>query len=85
VEAGLSVRATEDLVRDGMPAAQGRAPSRKPEKDADTRGLEKDLGDKLGLSVRINPRGAEGGEVRIAYRTLEQLEDICARLSRSAG
>jgi ParB family chromosome partitioning protein len=85
VEAGLSVRATEDLVREGMPAAQGRAPPRKPEKDADTRGLEKDLGDKLGLSVRINPRGAEGGEVRIAYRTLEQLEDICARLSRSAG
>jgi ParB family chromosome partitioning protein len=82
VSAGLSVRATEDLVREpAVPKADARPARPSPEKDADTLGLEKELSDKLGLKVTIHSRG-ESGELRIAYKTLEQLEDTCARLSR---
>ncbi|MGZ3313282.1 MAG: hypothetical protein ACXU8Q_03895 [Caulobacteraceae bacterium] len=50
-------------------------------KDADTLALENDLSDTLGLQVEILDK--EGvGEVRIQYATLEQLDEICRRLSR---
>jgi ParB family chromosome partitioning protein len=35
----------------------------------------------LGLKVDIRDRGGEG-EMRIAYKDLEQLDDLCARLMR---
>jgi len=87
VDGGLSVRATEALVRK---AAAG-SPSRPPQsgragtfKDADTRALESDLSDILGLDVEILDR--EGaGEIRISYATLEQLDDLCRRLTRTAA
>jgi ParB family chromosome partitioning protein len=57
------------------PAGAGAA-----EKDSDTRALEESLSAALGLSVTIENKG-EGGAVRIAYRTLEQLDEIAKRLS----
>jgi ParB family chromosome partitioning protein len=37
--------------------------------------------DHLGLAVTINHKaGGESGEVRIAYKTLEQLDDVARRL-----
>ena len=57
-------------------AKPGRAPETK---SADTRMVEKQLGDILGLNVAIN-HGPSGGDLRISYRTLEQLDDICRRL-----
>jgi len=48
-------------------------------KDADTRALEKALSDVLGLSVDISHNGGKG-EVRIRFRTLDQLEDVARRL-----
>jgi ParB family transcriptional regulator, chromosome partitioning protein len=83
VKGALSVRAAEDLVK--KPAAAKSAPHRaaKPDKDPDTIGLEKRTSDVLGLKVEINDKGAKGGDVRITYKTLEQLDDICARLSRA--
>jgi ParB family chromosome partitioning protein len=48
-------------------------------KDADTRALEKALSDTLGLAVAIN-HAAGGGDLRIRYKTLEQLDDLCRRL-----
>ena len=52
-----------------------------PEKDADTRALEKTITDSLGLNVSIDDRGVDkGGAVRIDYKSLEQLDDIVARL-----
>ena len=78
VEAGLSVREVEAIAGDG---AARRPSSRKPPeaKDADTRALEKSLSDGLGLAVTID-HGAGGGEVRIRYRSLEQLDEVCRRL-----
>lgn len=78
VEEGLSVRQAEALAQ--MPADQAAKPKAVPaEKDADTIALEKTLSDIIGLKVAIN-HGKRGGELRIAYKTLEQLDEICHRL-----
>lgn len=83
----LSVRETEKLVqkeknrfnRGGEKAVSGLS----DEKDVDTEALEADLSRALGLEVDIRSN-AKGGELRIKYRHLEQLDEICRRLSRSA-
>ena len=85
VKNGMSVRAVEKLV-----AAQGGAPAQKPssaqhgrtEKSADTRQLEKQLADALGLVVSLDDRGKRGGALNISYKTLEQLDGLIARLLR---
>ena len=85
VKQGLSVRQTEALARAAKRAGgASRAAKSAPAKDADTRALEADLGEVLGLTVEIRHRGGSG-EVRIAYGTLEQLDDLCRRLSRRAA
>lgn len=84
LDAGLSVRQTEALVAKGRGAGAGaeteKAEAKKRRKDPDTRALEADLGQALGLAVDINDRGAEGGVVSIRYLTLEQLDDLCQKL-----
>jgi ParB family chromosome partitioning protein len=77
VEEGLSVREAESLRQ--ARTANRRRP--RPEKDADTRALEQAMSDHLGLKVTVNHKpGGESGELRIAYTTLEQLDDIARRL-----
>lgn len=80
VKEGLSVRQVEALSQaesKGLPAPKTeRVPL---EKDADTRALEKLLSDVTGMKVEINHRD-RGGEVRIRYSSLEQLDEICRRL-----
>lgn len=49
---------------------------------ADTQALERDLIAALGLKVEIREK-AGGGELRIQYQSLEQLDDVCRRLSGS--
>ena len=78
---GMSVREAEGLAR----AKMGRAAKARPTKDADTRALEASLSIILGLAVEIDDRGPKGGEVRITYRSLEQLEDVCRRLRGSTS
>lgn len=84
VAKGLSAREAEALTR--KPEA-GASSSTKPkalpkaEKDADTLALEKNISDQLGLNVEISFSGDKGGEVKIAYKTLEQLDEICRRLA----
>ena len=86
VDKGLNVRQTEALARKASDAATpGKAPSprKKRGKDADTRALEADLAEVLGLDVEIRDAGG-AGELRIQYATLEQLDDLCRRLTRAA-
>lgn len=81
VERDLSVRQTEALARD---AARPPAPPRAapPAKDADTRALEADLTAHLRLKVTIDHRpGAPGGEIRIRYANLDELEGLCRLLN----
>jgi ParB family chromosome partitioning protein len=81
VEGGLSVRQAEALAQTPAGATETRQPARPAEKDADTLALEKLLSDAVGMSVSIAHKGG-GGEVRVVYRTLEQLDDLCRRLKQ---
>lgn len=73
---GLSVREAEALSHNA-----GTAPRKKSlEKDADTAALEKRLSDALGLHVAIDHK-EQGGRLEIRYRTLEQLDGICTKLT----
>jgi ParB family transcriptional regulator, chromosome partitioning protein len=82
VEEGLSVRQAEALAQQPIAPSGSTQAGRKPaEKDADTAALEKALSDVTGLKVSIN-HGARGGELRIAYKTLDQLDGLCQRLRR---
>jgi ParB family chromosome partitioning protein len=83
ISKGLSVRDAERLARGGAPA-KVKAPSVRPAKDTDTQALESDLSDVLGLDVEVIDRGG-AGELRIRYATLEQLDDLCRRLTSRAG
>ena len=79
IKLGLSVREAENLARG---ASSPKKPKAKPEKDADTKALEKLVSDAIGLKVEITHKGDGSGEMLITYRTLDQLEDICRRLQR---
>ncbi len=80
VDKGLSVREAEAL------SQQRDLPRRKPvadtgeQRDADTLALERRLSDALGLSVSLS-HSERGGKLEIRYKTLEQLDNICVRLT----
>ena len=83
IRAGLNVRQTEALAKrarsDGSAGPKGKSKA-----SGDASSLAKDLTDVLGLKVEVRAKG-EAGEVRIAYQTLEQLDELCARLMRPPG
>ncbi|TIQ17068.1 MAG: ParB/RepB/Spo0J family partition protein [Mesorhizobium sp.] len=82
VEDGLSVRQAEALAQ--MPASAPtvkRQPAAPVQKDADTRALEKLMTDTLGMFVTIE-HNERGGVISVAYRTLEQLDELCRRLKQ---
>jgi ParB family chromosome partitioning protein len=80
VRRGLSVRETEKLARGSKPASARRAPIEYKGSNADIEALERQLGDMLGLKVKI-AHGPDGGTVSLAYSSLDQLDMICQRLS----
>lgn len=81
VRDGLSVRQAEALQHapEKGSASKGQIP--KPQKDADTLALERLVGDALGMKVIID-HDAKGGVVRISYKNLDQLDEVCRRLQR---
>jgi ParB family chromosome partitioning protein len=81
VAKGLTVRHAEALAKSGGKPKKASGPRRAP-KDTDTAALEADLEDVLGMSVDITDRGGSG-ELKIRYQTLEQLDELCRRLTRS--
>ncbi|MFC6446346.1 ParB/RepB/Spo0J family partition protein [Shinella zoogloeoides] len=83
VAKGMSVRDAERIAQNDIKAQGEPAPvqGRREEKDTDTLALERTLSDVLGLEVSVNHKG-NGGHLRIAYKTLEQLEEICRLLER---
>lgn len=77
VEGGLTVRGAEALTAE----SSGRKPSpssgSRVEKSADILALERQISDHLGLSVSIHEKVAgTRGEVRIRYKSLEQLDGV---------
>ena len=87
VKHGLSVRQAEQMARKSLdrPKSTARGPRLRPVSgggDADTAALEHDLSEALGLEVTVIDRNGEG-ELRIRYKTLEQLDEVCRRLSEA--
>ena len=87
VEKGLNVRQTEKLAQEQGGAerkerkgAGGSTPG--AEKDTDLIALERSLSNLIGLQVTITAQ-SKGGDLTIHYGTLEQLDDIIARLSKN--
>ena len=84
IKQGLSVRATEALVKKGR-APQGQGGSSRGSAgtdNADIHAVETHLGDLLGLKVKINQRNATGaGSVTFEYGSLDQLDMLCQRLT----
>jgi ParB family chromosome partitioning protein len=82
---GLSVRQAEALAKKEKPGAGSdiaRAVARNSHRhvDADLAALERQLGDMLGLKVKVAHAG-KGGTVALSYSSLDQLDMICQRLS----
>lgn len=78
---GLSVRETERLAK--SPTRTGGSKVQPPAKDADTRALEQDLSAGLGMRVVIDHKGPDGGNVIVAYRSLDDLDRLCQLLSQA--
>ena len=83
---GLLVRETERLAKGGAKPGRksGATAAMHPEKDADTRLLERDLTAHLKLKVSIDHKGERGGTITLNYKSLEQLDEICQLLSMTA-
>ncbi len=79
VEGGLTVREAEAMTKTVEKTGQPRV---RRDKDADTRALEKLLGDSLGLAVSIDHKGNGAGQLAIRYTSLEQLDELCRLLKR---
>lgn len=78
VARGLSVRDAERLARAAKPGPRGQGDG--AGRDPDLAALEHQLGDLLGLAVRVT-HGPKGGTLTLAYSTLDQLDMVCQRLT----
>ncbi len=81
---GLSVRDAEKLAQkdadqSSRPDGLETKSNRSDQKDADTVALERSLSDVLGLKVQLAHKG-QGGQLRIDYKSLEQLDELCRLL-----
>ena len=82
---GLSVRQAEALARKVKPGAgrdiaRGVARAQRAAADADIEALERQLGDVLGLKVKVAHANGSGS-VTVSFSSLDQLDLICQRLS----
>ena len=82
IKQGLSVRATEALVRKGRSPTTVKRFDQDNAANADIRAVETHLGDLLGLKVSISQKNATGaGAVTFDYNSLDQLDMLCQRLT----
>jgi len=83
----LSVRETENLVKKNTLENQNKKPTKKRSsfsKDADTLMLESDLSAALdGMPVVFENQSPNEGQLKINYRSLDELDEVCRRLSNT--
>ena len=82
-EKGLSVRATEALVRElheGKSGASDRKSKKQPPEDPNISALKRQLGDKLGAEVQIIQSPSGAGRLEIKYNSLDELDGILAHI-----
>ncbi|OED39280.1 chromosome partitioning protein ParB [Chromatiales bacterium (ex Bugula neritina AB1)] len=75
---GLSVRATEALVRNGISKPPRSTPKRR--QNSHIKALEVDLSEKLGAQVTIDHRPGDKGTVNVSYNSLDELDGILAHI-----
>ncbi len=80
VSGGLSVREAEALSQQREEKNKKTAGMPPANKHQDTIALERRLSDALGLSVSL-AHNERGGKLEIRYKTLEQLDGVCLRLT----
>jgi ParB family chromosome partitioning protein len=74
-----------DIERLGENAGKAPRARKEPAKiDPDTLALQDKLGLALGAKVTIRHAG-ESGDIRIAFRDFEQLDDFCRRLCQPSA
>lgn len=78
---GLNVRQTEALARSKPVRNTRNSAAARVEADPDTAALARELSNRLGLKVDIRFNGS-GGQLRIAYETLDQLDGVLTLLNR---
>ena len=76
---GLSVRATENLVKQLLDGNQHSRP-KSDAKDANITKLENDLSERLAAKVSITHQSSGKGKLQISYNSLAELEGILKRL-----
>jgi ParB family transcriptional regulator, chromosome partitioning protein len=77
---GLNVREVERLAQQAKDEKHGpRVTPGGDSKSADTRALEQSLSNALGLDVTITDKNGQG-DIKVSYKTLEQLDDLVRRL-----
>ncbi len=79
-----------ELMAGAMTVRQAEQRSRKRKKsgakvikDPNIKDLETSISNRLGLKVQIVHKGDKGGDMKITYKSLEQLDELTRRLSRS--
>ena len=76
------MRQTETLAKAALKdGAAQTGVRRRRDKDPDTRDLETSLANALGLGVELRDKNGKG-ELRLKYGSLEQLDEVCAKLMR---
>ena len=90
VARNLSVRETEKLVAEaeGRPSkskSKGKSGEKGVRKDVDTLALEDELSNKIGMRVSIDSPDGLSGKVSIAFKSLDQLDELLQRLSATQG
>ncbi len=75
VKGGLSVRATERLVKSMLEPKRTSKPA-SPDGNADIRRLEMDVSEKLGAKVRLEHSSKGTGKLVISYNSLDELDGI---------
>lgn len=84
IQNNLSVREVEELVKNQEKAGQA-APAKQSQKtqvNHDVLRLQEALSDKLGASVSIAAKKNGAGIMKISYASLDQLDEIIAKISR---
>ena len=79
INRGLTVRATEGLVKSLQRPAPAKPP--KASKDVNIQRLETDLSDTLGARVAVRQGRGGKGKLEISYNSLDELDGILAHIS----
>lgn len=83
IHLGLSVREAEERARKSLKQPTGRIITGRRVKDPDTLALELDLSAHLRLKVSIvHIFGPEGGEIRVRYTNLDELDGLIQLLTK---